>query len=192
MWHWDYKAVQPVNWKRGQIEYLAVLRDFHLTANERNYRYLNYETGKVDRDKLPAIRSLSWSELVEPNHAGGFHGESYSIDRAWFTPKDDDFDEECRRDEENRKAHHAIIMQQQAESLRLKEEYLRQEKEKKEKEEEKAYQERVRKRELELKELEMKVKAMEAKHRVEINQINKKYDRFHPGTDIIKNKWIVK
>lgn len=70
-------------------------------------KYYNIDTGKYDTDRLPTLYHQSLSELVESgDYNNGAPYERYTkfysklnpeIEK-WFTPKDDDFDDECKAD----------------------------------------------------------------------------------------------
>jgi len=75
-------------------------------------KYFNYETGKYDSDKIKTLYSQSYSDLIEDdNDYTGQHlgrsswaaGKNIYIERQKkyekFSPKDNDFDDECRQDE---------------------------------------------------------------------------------------------
>ncbi len=110
MWYWPSNCIQQTNWHRGTIEALHHLRSFSLTARVRTDKYYDYENDVYLLDKMPAISPLSWDDLLEPEQnltelyfvSRGERGRKnpYIERQKWFTPKDDDFDEECRRDEE--------------------------------------------------------------------------------------------
>ncbi len=140
---------------------------------------MDYESGKYVTDKLPTLNSYSLAEIVDDNihndmtywYARHYGKYSYSIheEKYKFIPKDNNFDEECKIDEEeaNRKYHESLLIHQQIESAKLKEQYkLNEEKRIREQQEasletirvrkelklreEIEYQERVKKREAEL------------------------------------------
>jgi hypothetical protein len=101
-------------------------------------KYFDVEYGKWIKDKLPKIDSYSLADIIDDSvHNNMIYGderhyylkeiqeENYSS--AWFVPKDNDFDEECRLEEEekNRKAHEEVFIQPQIEALKLKYEFLK-------------------------------------------------------------------
>jgi len=93
-----------------------------------DHKYLNIDTGKFDSDKLPTLYHSSLAEMAVPeSHDYGCQDSRhtradryYSRNERWFTPKDDDFDEELEREERERAA--KVAAEEKAEKAR-KEEY---------------------------------------------------------------------
>ncbi len=179
-WH-NWNCIQNVNWRYGTREYLNHVRESHVTARVNIDRYYDYENGVYLLDKMPSLSPISWDDLIETEGSYGNYrplsDSRFKKEEAWFTPKDNDFEEECRRDEEEKERKLAA--------------------EKAEKEE-KAYQERVRQRELELQEI--------AKQRAELQERIKQKEReyellkerqrqtakqiyAHSLGYVVKNKW---
>lgn len=69
-------------------------------------KYYDCETGKYITDKLPSLYSQTYHDLCVDESgvtsAEMSYKRRYSKEEAWFVPKDDDFDEECNRDEEKK------------------------------------------------------------------------------------------
>lgn len=59
-------------------------------------KYFNIDTGKFNTDKLVTIKSYTLQEMVESDYVSG-HDRTpkyFNEDRRWFTPKDDDWDDD--------------------------------------------------------------------------------------------------
>lgn len=146
------------------------VREKRQTAIAWDKRYFDVESQKYITDKLETIQSYNLHEVIDDSYHNRYwcddpryystniyDGFFHSIEDL-FVPKDNDFDDECRRDEEedNRKYHESMLKKQQMESYRLKREYLEQQKkiedklkeDIKKREEEIAYQKKVRESEL--------------------------------------------
>jgi hypothetical protein len=76
-------------------------------------KHYDCDTGKYITDKLHTINSYSLSDFVEDGdyhnytryylHRGNYAGKNrYIENQKWFTPKDNDFDEECRIEKERK------------------------------------------------------------------------------------------
>ena len=87
MWFWPHNCVQPVNWKQGTKDKLAVLRNVRVTAQARYDKYYDYENDCYVLDKLPSILPIPIDDQMTDWHP-------ISANNAWFIPKDDDFDNE--------------------------------------------------------------------------------------------------
>ena len=81
------------------------VRESRHTAMVFDRKYFNIDTGKYDTDKLSTIYSQSLSDYygngygcADIRHTQDVY--SYEDREPIFIPKDDDFDEECRRDDE--------------------------------------------------------------------------------------------
>jgi hypothetical protein len=85
------------------------VRESRQTAIAFDRKYLNIDTGKLDSDKLQTIAKYSAADMVDDcdlsveqylNRDSWRAGKNIFIEnQKWFTPKDNNFDEECRRDE---------------------------------------------------------------------------------------------
>ena len=68
------------------------LRPRKLTVAVRNRKYLNIDTGKLDTDKIPSIKSYSLYDIFDDeSHNNMRYKSSGYINTAWFIPKDDFF-----------------------------------------------------------------------------------------------------
>src|SRR6185503_402669 len=68
--------------------------------------YYDVDIGKFNTDKLPTLDSENWSDLIDSgeNYDGLNHYiRRYRTEEAWFVPKDNDFDEECAREDQIKK-----------------------------------------------------------------------------------------
>jgi len=67
-------------------------------------RYYDIDTGKFKTDKLPTLYSESWADLMESGDSSQDHTDYLYRKKGycdtWFTPKDNDFEEECRKEDE--------------------------------------------------------------------------------------------
>jgi hypothetical protein len=159
MWLKSHHWVDVPHTKYERRRELRVRESRH-TVMLFDRKYLNIDTGKLNTDKLHSLYCTSLSEIIQDDYDGlnaqteykrRFKNES----EKWFVPKDDNFDEECRLDEE-RKRHEEIkrIKKEREEKFaaRMKEvaelrKHLEEQKIKREEE----YQAYVQKREMELK-----------------------------------------
>jgi hypothetical protein len=113
------------------------VRESRHTAMLFDKKYMDYESGKYITDKLTTLNSITLCDMIDD----GSHNDItywYSRKRRYqgkyvsheqeektkFIPKDNDFEEECRRDEENKKYHDEICKQQISQSVKLKKKYL--------------------------------------------------------------------
>lgn len=138
MWHQSHKWIMEP-YTAYEIRRELRVRESKHTCMLFDRKYYDVEAGKYCFDKLPTIQSLSWSDVYvdNDNHTeeyfnrpGWATGKNVYIERQkmeeenqkWFTPKDNDFDEECRRDEENKKLQQQEIRRQEMQVMRLKQE----------------------------------------------------------------------
>lgn len=64
------------------------------TVREKIVRHINVDTGKLMLDRLPAIKCLTWNDLVRDS--GQYTQDArhiYEGSQRWFTPRDDDWDD---------------------------------------------------------------------------------------------------
>ncbi len=83
------------------------VREMRQTAIAWDRKYQDIDTGKYKLDKMPAIAALGWQDVIEPEvdyvidtrHTRPYVPRLLPVLPEKFVPKDNDFDEECRRDE---------------------------------------------------------------------------------------------
>lgn len=109
MWLKPHQWIDPPYFKTQRKKAVDVVRTPTVSFMLFENRYYNPETGKFNTDKLSTLNSCCMADLEESYSNESTYG-NYTTHRPtrrytkennkWFTPKDNDFDEECRRDEE--------------------------------------------------------------------------------------------
>ncbi len=88
------------------------VREMRQTAIAWDRKYQDIDTGKYNLDKMQAIECLSWNDVVQPDtdeYYGEYRPRKNNVVSLLpllpekFVPPDNDFEEECRRDEERKK-----------------------------------------------------------------------------------------
>jgi len=109
-----------------------------------NRKYLDIDTGKFDLDRIESIKSIAWADIID-HYPDGHSHDRWSDSNKYrhlsvpsFTPKDNDFDEEYRKDEELKRKQQEEIKKAQQDVDRIKLEL---------EEKERQYQEYVKMRE---------------------------------------------
>ncbi len=106
-------------------------------------KYYDIDNGKFDTNKMQTIPSHSLAELCTDDYIGLNVDSEYlcryrNEESKWFIPNDNNFDEECRLEEEikkkeieesNKKYHEELLLKQQMESAQLREKYAQYERE---------------------------------------------------------------
>jgi|SRR4026207_1345969 len=106
------------------------VRESRHTAMLFDKRYYDVETGKYNTDKLPTLYSMSLADLYTNEWHDDHSRHQYLWDRpdikeAWFVPKDNDFDEDCSREDrirEEREQAAKIVKEKEEEEKRKLEE----------------------------------------------------------------------
>jgi hypothetical protein len=155
-------------------------------------KYMDIDTGKFITDKLETLYSVSFGDLFDHelndsfshyavcDHRHRIKGKENII--PWFKPKDDDFDRETERIEQEKKA--AAIEKERQE---------RQHSEERRKQELKEEIERHKRlRELEEQEYQLKVQARELELQAEMWAARERVINRRPHQVICMNKWIPK
>lgn len=96
---------------RTERKWLMNVRENKHTVMLFDKKYYDIDTGKFSTDKLPTLFSESLSDLLSSDyredysrhHSDSLYGHNRDVSEAWFVPKDNDFDEECAREDRNRK-----------------------------------------------------------------------------------------
>lgn len=132
-------AVVPYT-KKERYDILNVRESAHTAmVHLFGVKYQDIDTGKFYKDKLKTISSDCLANIFTDDYEGA---DAYTLYarrcRAYspprFIPKDNDFDEECRRDEEKKRQQQEEIKKQELEVLRLRDKVAKMEE---------AYQKRV-------------------------------------------------
>jgi hypothetical protein len=87
----------------------------------------NIDTGKYDLDKMESIKCIAWADIIDEHYPDGHSHDRWSDSNKYrhltipsFTPKDNDFDEECKRDEELKRKQQEEIKKAQQDVDRIK------------------------------------------------------------------------
>lgn len=187
--HWT--AVPSFRIERRNVLHL-IKPSYVITAAVHPKRYYNYETNQYDLDKMESIKPQTWDDLIEyipRNFIPRHRFEEESSERIYylphltekFIPKDNDFDQECKKDEERKMITEKAEKEEKDRKLKIEKEILQLEQKmlQKQKEHElemaRIKEEGFRERQYQL------LKERQQERREQIGYAN-----------VLKNKWIIK